>query len=206
MPAFIDLTGKQFGRLTVVRQTRKHIWECRCECGAVIERPGPYLRCGDTASCGCLRRELAAAAHTVHGMRADNRYCIWKKMIQRCTNPNDPDCADYGGRGIRVCHRWAISFLDFCEDMGPRPTPKHSIDRIDTNGDYEPGNCRWATDAQQTRNKRSNIWVVVEGQRMILKDACMVLGLQYRTICARISNGMDSQTALTFHRKEKQDA
>jgi hypothetical protein len=150
-----DLVGQRFGRLTVIEQAprvaptnRISRWFCRCDCGgsAVVQRNN--LITARTVSCGCHNE----ARRTTHGMTRTRTYRSWVTMWQRCTNPNDPRADRYLGRGIEVCERWQ-SFENFLADMGERP-PGTTIDRFpDNNGNYEPGNCRWATPAAQTRNQ-----------------------------------------------------
>jgi hypothetical protein len=182
----LDLTGQRFGRLTVLEElgTRRFasgqstkMWRCLCTCGrsAVVQQSS--LTSGNTKSCGCLGRERRGATSKTHGMSRTAEYKIWCKMKARCLSPAGKHWADYGGRGIKVCARWLNSFEAFYEDMGARPSTSHSIDRINVDGHYEPGNCRWATPYQQTRNKRSNVWVDVNGKRLCMADATKALGV-----------------------------
>lgn len=167
-PRRIDLTGQRFGMLTVVGfldllgHTAR--WSCVCDCGSTAAVPGYRMRSGHTRSCGCMRRgDWNRRGNLTHGHNAghDDRgkriatveYRTWSSMIQRCTNPRARNYKHYGGRGITVCARWRDSFEAFLADMGPRPA-KLSIDRINVNGNYEPGNCRWATQIEQVRNQR----------------------------------------------------
>ena len=156
-----DMTGQVFGRLTVVqrggRYRTQRKWWCRCECGNEVEVLGDNLRRGHTRSCGCFMVDQTKAANTTHGeAHKTAEWSSYQAMINRCERPSHKQFKDYGGRGIRVCERWRQSYAAFLTDMGRKPTPSHSIDRYpDPDGDYEPGNCRWATRSQQERNKRS---------------------------------------------------
>jgi hypothetical protein len=149
----IDLTGQRFGRWVVIAYAGGSKWLCVCDCGTVVVVWGHALRTGDSKSCGCLRDELISARSKTHGMTQSREFQTWASMLQRCANPNHPGYAYYGGRGISVCEEWRCSFLAFFADMGERP-PGCTLDRIDVNGNYEPGNCRWATAFVQTHNRR----------------------------------------------------
>lgn len=175
----MDLSGHKYGRLLVLgrSQKREKYWCCRCECGAKIEAHHSNLRSGHTKSCGCLKIEKVRMIRLTHGYTAGGRtpeFDVWSGIRKRCNTKTAKDYPNYGGRGIKVCKRWDF-FPNFLQDMGPRPTPNHSIDRIDTNGDYEPKNCRWATRKEQNRNRRNTRFVVYKGKRQPLGDVADLL-------------------------------
>ena len=163
MPRFKDITGQRFGRLTATRfHSVQHdaMWECVCDCGSEKIVNGVDLRNGHTRSCGCLRQELLCSKPVTHGHTKRSRgrlrsptYRAWDAMIHRCTRPSATQYSYYGGRGIRVCERW-LKFENFLADMGERPEGT-TLDRYpDNDGNYQPGNCRWATPTMQARNRR----------------------------------------------------
>lgn len=194
----IDMTGKVIGFQTVLSRhgIDNHgqcLWLVRCECGNVRAVTGGRLRRGEAMSCGCRKPEKCAAANTKHGDAARGElsaeYRAWSNMIDRCEREGNKQWKDYGGRGILVCVRWRESFAAFLEDMGRKPSPRHSIDRIDNDGNYEPGNCRWATETEQRRNKRN-----VKYAHLI--EAAEKNGIRYHTLYARMRNRWAEERAV----------
>jgi hypothetical protein len=164
MTRLIDLTGRRFARLTVVRfagwdkNRRNKRWECVCDCGGSTVATTSALQKGRSRSCGCLVREVNSALHGKHRESSwcedTPEYSAWKHMKQRCSNPNTINFHNYGGRGIRVCSQWVNDYSQFLSDVGRRPSSAHSLDRIDNDGNYEPGNVRWATPKEQANNRK----------------------------------------------------
>lgn len=194
-----NLSGRIFGRWTViqfverVQGTRHWMWKCQCRCGTERSVDQSQLKNGASKSCGCAQREAvirAGEASKTHGMsKSAPEYYVWCSMKQRCTNPNVKNWDAYGGRGITVCARWMDSFEAFFADMGRRPSPAHSIDRVDNDGNYEPGNCQWKPFGAQMRNRRSNITVQYMGREMVLSDAAKLAGVKYSTARMRLKKG-----------------
>jgi len=184
----------KFGRLRVLCEAttgngRRRV-TCLCECGNECIVHVSNLTRGLTKSCGCFRREFTTASKTKHGGKSSREYETWKRIIQRTTNSKRPDFHLYGARGIRVCERWRSSFSAFLQDMGQRPSDTHSIDRYpDNDGNYEPGNCRWALPGEQAANTRSVRWITINGQKVTLTRAASEIGVAQATLSKRIAAG-----------------
>lgn len=201
MAKFLDLAGQRYGRLVVTGPYVDRHWTCRCDCGNTKAVFQSALRRGMTKSCGCLNSEKVAERNRTHGLtKRDNKppeFTVWVNMRNRCQNPENIAYASYGGRGITVCERWA-SFEAFYEDMGPRPTPQHQIDRVDNDGPYAPENCRWADRHTQANNMGSNHRLTCSGETHTLADWARITGLKQETIRQRITKlKWDVQSALT---------
>lgn len=185
----------KFGCLTILSRSEndrfgRTQWLCRCDCGKEHVAALFRMKSGHTKSCGCIKGK-ANATHRMSGTPTHNSWCAMK---QRCNYVGSEGYAYYGGRGIKVCERWN-DFAAFLEDMGERPEG-HTIERKDTDGDYEPGNCIWATMAQQQRNRRSTILIERNGITKCVKDWCNELGIKPDVVYGRIRYGMSPQEAL----------
>jgi hypothetical protein len=196
----VDRIGERHGRLVIVELTGRagHLRaRCACDCGAEHTAFLNNILQGFTASCGCLKREVAHTAPRTHGLSRASEYGIWQGMRARCEDSTLDAWDRYGGRGITVCARWSESFESFIADMGMRPTPGHSIDRIDNDGNYEPGNCRWATKTEQARNSSHVVRIVVDGVERPAVEIYQPLGISRACFHARVSNGWDPVVAAT---------
>jgi len=189
------MIGSHFERWTVVSFSHKrgeHIyWNCRCECGAIRPVRQRLLKNGKSRSCGCLQKEVArklAESRTTHGKTDTPEYETWQHIIDRCFNPKNKQYKDYGGRGISMDSGWRKSFPDFLAAVGPRPSAGYSIDRYpDNNGDYYPGNVRWATATEQNRNRRSNHVLEFDGQKRTMSEWAGILGINLQTLASRLN-------------------
>lgn len=214
-----DLVGKRFGKLVVKHYAgfwgnHAH-WHCVCDCGNEVDVRRQELALGKTRSCGCIRKEIEisnlmrhhldirwsvsaefAEKHPIFTNMPE--YNIWMQMRCRCTNPKDRGYKNYGDRGIKVCDRWSgeRGFENFLADMGERPSKKHSIDRIDVNGNYEPSNCRWATSEVQANNRRGNVWFTYNGRRINMATLRIEYGFNASNLGANIRRGVDINVTL----------
>lgn len=187
MSKLIDETGNKHGRLKVLERVENTRaggarWLCKCDCGTKITVIGLDLRNGHTKSCGCRKVENL----TKHGMWGTPEYRAWDSMIQRCTNPNSIGFVNYGARGLIVAERWQESFGAFYEDMGPRPTSKHSLERRNNDMGYHRSNCKWATPKQQNRNNRHNRMLTYNGKTQCLAAWAEELDIKSHTIRQRV--------------------
>jgi hypothetical protein len=204
MPAKISIpAGSRFARLVVLREDPQSAygrirWICQCDCGTVCSVASSPLRTGRTNSCGCWQRVAGALARRTHGLTEKvPEYQVWLGMRGRCLNQNIWNYHKYGGRGITICPEWG-DFARFYADMGPRPSPKHSIDRVDNDGPYAKANCRWATATEQVRNRSITRRYVSDGLALTLKEWAEKTGISKNTLGARIfRQGWSIERALT---------
>ncbi|WIW52370.1 hypothetical protein LRP31_25460 [Mesorhizobium mediterraneum] len=205
MSALLDLTGRRFGRLAVIRRAEnirgRPAWECVCECGDARAVSSSSLLHAGTQSCGCLCRERLSASAKVssktHGRASTSEYRSWCAMKSRCLNSNATGFDRYGGVGVTVCAQWLGSFEAFIADMGEKPTPEHSLDRWpDKSGNYEPGNCRWATKREQANNRKDNNVVVYRGRSVTVREIAAAAAVSRTAIVRRVGRGWDAAKAI----------
>lgn len=200
MPALKDLSGQTFGRLVAIsrilpdRSGQKAKWRCKCSCGVTADIVITHLTTGKTNSCGCLRQEVTSGRATIHGKNNTPEYSAYQNAKNRCQRPEDVRYHRYGGRGIQFNFS---CFQEFYDDIGPRPSKKHSLDRKDTNGHYELGNVSWSTSKDQMRNTSTNRHLTFDGRTQSLAGWCEEYRLPYKTVFARIKNGWNTSDALT---------
>lgn len=200
------LVGEKFNRLTVFseapRKGKRH-FNVICDCGNTSVVSITNIKNGHTKSCGCLSKEVLRKPRT-HGMSRTGEYKSYHKMLERCYSHNDINYKNYGGRGIVVCNRWRESFENFFEDMGMKPTIKHSIEREDTDGNYEPSNCKWATKLEQNRNRRRHAWFEYEGVRLIREDWAKVFQVAPSQINLQIKRGKTFKQIFLYYKNKKE--
>lgn len=208
MGSKIEKIGQKFGRLTVLEFKARNkqydsLWLCRCECGNEKVIAGGKLFSGHTKSCGCLQKERTSEAKVKHGLYFNDSgkraklYRVWIGIKERCTNPNNKKYSDYGGRGISISNEW-IDYINFhnwaigngyCEGL--------TIERIDVNGNYEPNNCKWIPQSEQSKNRRDCHRIEFNGSIRLLTDVCSELGINNKAVAQRLRRGWDVQKALT---------
>lgn len=190
--------GEVHGRFTIVSVTIENSRQAanvRCSCGNIKHVDARTIALGMSLSCGCLRSELTRIRTSKPYKR---EHSAWRTMVQRCHNRKNVSFERYGSRGIFVCDEWRLSFDRFIADMGPRPTPAHSIERIDNDGPYCKANCRWATRIEQAANRRNTATVIYNGHLCNVADLARVFGIELSTLHWRIESGLDVETALTL--------
>jgi hypothetical protein len=207
MVALLDITGQRFGNLVALyrdgRNSRNEIlWVCQCDCGNRFAAKQGALRSGNRKKCPRCTGRQPGRTRDLHGMAHSPEYRIWSLVHDRCMNPRNRTYDRHGGRGIKLCERW-MTFRNFYEDMGQRPSSDHSIDRIDNNGNYEPGNCRWATRIEQANNRRSNVLLTFEGRTLTAKQWSRETGLSWETIRKRLKRGWSDEKTLTVPNMRK---
>lgn len=212
----VDITGQKFGRLTAVRPMGptgpgRRLWECLCDCGKTSTVVLANLTNGNTRSCGCFKTARLAERSRTHGHTVGHRltaeYRAYHNMKSRCLKPNASAYGYYGARGIRICDRWLkgrdglSGFECFLADVGPKPTPQHTLSRVNNDGDYEPNNVVWSTPAIQNRNKRNTIVIEYNGRQMVLHDALRAAGIAAKTFYYyRRTRRLKPQSAFDFCR------
>lgn len=211
MSRLIDMTGKRFGRLTVISRASNingkiSAWTCRCDCGTIKVVRGYDLRSGGTKSCGCYRRDAMVKASTHHGMSDTRLYRIWCDIKNRCYSSKVPNYSNYGGRGIRVCDDWMdpSKFFEWAKQSGY--SDDLTIERIDIDGDYTPSNCKWITLSEQQFNKTTSRIIEINGESKCLREWCVVYDMPYKTVHHRINNlGWEPLVALTTPVRKHKD-
>jgi len=205
---YVNLVGKKYHRLTVISHNeemsypRKPYWNCLCDCGNEKIVSGNNLKTGQVKSCGCLASEMLIKRNTTHG-EADNSpfYALWKRIKGRCYNKNSSDYIYYGARGITLFSAWIdnyVAFKEYIEKL-PKGENQNSLDRIENNGNYEPGNVRWATQTEQLRNYRRNRYVETLQGKMLMSDAAKIAGVSNSTMFQRLKSGWPMEKLLQRH-------
>lgn len=208
----VDLVGQRFGSLVVKKRlgalpgkSQGVHWLCVCDCGGEATPTTSNLRHGTTASCGCSR--IGKFTNYKHGAGKrgswTREFKAWLAMRRRCYDKKLEFYSDYGGRGIKVCEAWREDFAQFLKDVGPAPSPKHTLDRIDNDGDYEPGNVRWATQLEQAQNRRGLHKLTFQGETRTMNDWSRIVGILRETIRYRLKAGWPVEKALTTPSRRK---
>ena len=204
MPKFKDITGQKFGRLTALyrlHNTKGRVkWLCVCKCGNLVEVTSHDLQQNNTKSCGCLHTEILVKRNKInatHGQSHARIYRTWTNIRDRCYNNVNPNYNNYGGRGIAVCDEWKDNFQAFYDwSMANGYDDTLTIDRVDNNKGYEPNNCRWATQKQQARNRRSNRNYTINGETYCLSKWCEIYNINYQTAVYRLNHNWTIEKAL----------
>ncbi len=211
----LNLKGQRFGRLLVTERApstnQGTCWHCTCDCGAYVIVGTALLQRGKTKSCGCYRRDRGvkhgSTINLRHGEGSNGKetpeYRAWTQAKSRCHNENHSDYKNYGARGIRMCERWRSSYEKFLAAVGRRPSPTHSLDRRDNDGNYEPDNCRWATSQEQNRNNRNTRIVTIGKKTKALGDWLDETGTSRTTFYNRIRAGFTEAEAIFLPRMKR---
>lgn len=207
MGQFKDISGQRFGRLVAIRAEkdssgRRYVWECQCDCGSIVSVPSISLTTGGKKSCGCIKREMLQKRNAKHGHSNERLYKVWKGMKSRCYNPHHKSYDKYGGRGITVCDEWHdyAAFREWAYANGYDEKADYqqcSLDRIDVNGNYSPGNCRWADAFTQVVNTQKTLKLSYRGETKSLPEWAKEYGLCKEALAYRIKSGWDIEKALT---------
>lgn len=201
------IPGSRYGRLVALHPSGKRgyrtLWMFRCDCGTEVSIIPKSVRRGLTKSCGCLKSDLARERMTTHGMTGSAEFDIWRAIKARCYNANHGKFSRYGGRGISVCTRWKNSFANFFADMGRRPTPSHSVHRVNNDAGYSPKNCVWATATEQARNKSNSLHITYCGETLTPVQWASRIGISAATIRERLAEGLSTDIVLGPRRKTR---
>ena len=196
---FVDLTGQVFTNLTVIvpiKNAGSGLWRCRCECGKEMPVYGTVLLSGGKKSCGCNRSANIRKANSTHGLTNTAEYATWRDMRKRCRDPEFKSYHLYGGKGIKVCERWD-NFENFLADMGPKPGPKYSIERLDGSKGYSPENCVWADWKTQARNRTNNHTLTFHGQTKTIMEWSEIKGWPHTALYKRVQLGWSDERILS---------
>lgn len=199
----LELAGQRFGRLLAlekcgINHDKRILWRCRCDCGNETNATASALRLGLNKSCGCIKNSHKGRRHDGRSLRSE--YGVWLSMRARCSDPENDGFYLYGARGIHVCEEWDTKhggFERFLEHIGPRPSPRHSVDRIDNSRGYEPGNVRWATPREQSANTRIARLETIDGVTLCVSEWARRGGLRVSTVNSRLRNGWPFREAVT---------
>lgn len=193
--------GQKFGRWTAMSEAapigKSRVWRCLCDCGCEKDVYLTSLVSGKSTSCGCFQQEQVIKACTRHAMSKSPEFRAWAQMLDRCQNARSQSYRHYGGRGISVCPEWVKSFEAFFKNMGLRPTPKHSLERKDNNGNYDPANCIWATRLEQARNTSRTRRIKAFGESKTLYEWSCFTGISEATIRSRLRRGWSAESAVS---------
>lgn len=189
-------TGARFGRLVVQSKYENGKWLCLCDCGNHKFVQTNHLIGGAVKSCGCFRREIASKMFRKHGKVGSPEYKSWSSMKRRCLKADNWNYKYYGGKGVKICHRW-MDFRNFLADMGNRPSAAHTLDRINRNGHYEPSNCKWSTREEQNNNSSQNILVPHNGEKLTIGQLARAYNKSYHLVYQRLGRGWSPEMAVS---------